>query len=338
MQNCAGLRRPGAAALDLCYVAAGWYDGFFETGLQPWDVAAGSLMVTEAGGLIGNFTGEADFLYQREVVAGNPKIYGQLVQLLAPYTRVIPGGAAGDEADSDDANAATPEAALAATADAGQASARPRMATRPAGGRSRRHPSLSNARWPDGPIAVTPRPADRDPGRLGARVGASPPSTTIAPMHATLPLLVRHRFPAAAPRRAAHAAGQPGLQVQPELPALPRQCRPAAHRDDGRRHRGPGAAGAARAAPGDAGPDRRRTRAEPALPSPGARGARTRREGHRPLQPDHPVRAGLRRPGRFPGGAGRRSRRLAAVLLGRPTSTASVATVCSSAALRACAR
>src|SRR4030095_11848334 len=50
MQNCAGLRRPGAAALDLCYVAAGWYDGFFETGLNPWDVAAGSLLITQAGG------------------------------------------------------------------------------------------------------------------------------------------------------------------------------------------------------------------------------------------------------------------------------------------------
>lgn len=89
MQHCAGLRRPGAAALDLCYVAAGWYDGFFETGLNPWDIAAGSLMITEAGGLIGNFTGEADYLYQREIVAGNPKVYAQLVQLLAPYTRVI---------------------------------------------------------------------------------------------------------------------------------------------------------------------------------------------------------------------------------------------------------
>jgi myo-inositol-1(or 4)-monophosphatase len=89
MQNCAGLRRPGAAALDLCYVAAGYYDGFFETGLSPWDVAAGSLLITEAGGLIGNFTGEADFLYQREVVAGNPKVYGQLVHLLKPYTRVL---------------------------------------------------------------------------------------------------------------------------------------------------------------------------------------------------------------------------------------------------------
>ncbi|WP_457426591.1 inositol monophosphatase family protein [Roseateles sp. P5_E7] len=89
MQSCAGLRRPGAAALDLCYVAAGYYDAFFETGLQPWDVAAGSLIIAEAGGLIGNFTGEADYLHQREVVAGNPKIYAQLVTMLSPYTRVI---------------------------------------------------------------------------------------------------------------------------------------------------------------------------------------------------------------------------------------------------------
>lgn len=87
MQRCAGLRRPGAAALDLCYVAAGWYDGFFEAGLNPWDVAAASLIITEAGGLIGNFTGEPDFLHQREVVAGNPKVYGQLVHLLTPYAK-----------------------------------------------------------------------------------------------------------------------------------------------------------------------------------------------------------------------------------------------------------
>jgi myo-inositol-1(or 4)-monophosphatase len=89
MPACAGLRRPGAAALDLCYVAAGWYDGFFETGLSPWDIAAGSLMITEAGGLVGNFTGEPDYLYQREIVAGSPRIYGQLVKTLTPYTRVI---------------------------------------------------------------------------------------------------------------------------------------------------------------------------------------------------------------------------------------------------------
>ena len=89
-QSCAGLRRPGAAALDLCYVAAGYCDGFFETGLSPWDVAAGSLMITEAGGLVGNFSGESDFLHQRELIAGNPRIYGQLVQILSPYTTVNP--------------------------------------------------------------------------------------------------------------------------------------------------------------------------------------------------------------------------------------------------------
>ena len=87
MQRCAGLRRPGAAALDLAYVAAGFTDGFFETGLQPWDVAAGSLLVTEAGGLVGNFTGDADFLEQKECLAGNPKVYGQLVTILAKYSK-----------------------------------------------------------------------------------------------------------------------------------------------------------------------------------------------------------------------------------------------------------
>ena len=87
-QNCSGLRRPGAAALDLCYVAAGNYDGFFEIGLSPWDIAAGALIISEAGGLVGNFTGEADYLHQREIVAANPQVYGQLVQLLCPYTRV----------------------------------------------------------------------------------------------------------------------------------------------------------------------------------------------------------------------------------------------------------
>jgi myo-inositol-1(or 4)-monophosphatase len=92
MQRTAGLRRPGAAALDLAYVAAGYTEGFFEKGLQPWDVAAGSLLVTEAGGLVGNFTGESDFLEQHECLAGNPKIYGQLVSLLAKYSKFAPAG------------------------------------------------------------------------------------------------------------------------------------------------------------------------------------------------------------------------------------------------------
>ena len=113
MQSCAGLRRPGAAALDLCYVAAGYYDGFFETGLSPWDIAAGSLMITEAGGLIGNFTGESDFLYQREVVAGSPKIYGQLVQMLSPYSRVLKDAKEGHDAQAPAVSAQPPDATAA---------------------------------------------------------------------------------------------------------------------------------------------------------------------------------------------------------------------------------
>jgi myo-inositol-1(or 4)-monophosphatase len=87
MSQCAGVRRPGAAALDLAYVAAGYSDGFFETGLKAWDVAAGSLLVTEAGGLVGNYTGDADFMHQSECVAGNPRIYAQLVNVLAKYSK-----------------------------------------------------------------------------------------------------------------------------------------------------------------------------------------------------------------------------------------------------------
>ena len=87
MMRCtAGLRRPGSAALDLAYVAAGFSDGFFETGLQPWDVAAGSLLVQEAGGLIGNFTGDADFLHSQECMAASPKIYALMVQMLQKYS------------------------------------------------------------------------------------------------------------------------------------------------------------------------------------------------------------------------------------------------------------
>jgi myo-inositol-1(or 4)-monophosphatase len=86
-EACAGLRRPGAAALDLANVAAGRLDGFFEQGIHPWDVAAGSLLITEAGGLVGNYTGESDFLYRNEILAANPKVYAQMVKILDPYTR-----------------------------------------------------------------------------------------------------------------------------------------------------------------------------------------------------------------------------------------------------------
>lgn len=92
MQRTAGLRRPGAAALDLAYVAAGYTEGFFETGLSPWDVAAGSLLVTEAGGLVGNFSGDSDFLEQKECMAANPRIYGQLVAILGKYSKFASAG------------------------------------------------------------------------------------------------------------------------------------------------------------------------------------------------------------------------------------------------------
>ncbi|SNS28830.1 myo-inositol-1(or 4)-monophosphatase [Noviherbaspirillum humi] len=85
--KCAGLRRPGAAALDLAYVACGRLDGFFERGLQPWDMAAGSLLVTEAGGIMGNYSGEADYLHRGEAIAASPKIFAQMVNLLAPFKK-----------------------------------------------------------------------------------------------------------------------------------------------------------------------------------------------------------------------------------------------------------
>jgi myo-inositol-1(or 4)-monophosphatase len=78
----ASLRRPGAAALDLAYVAAGRYDGFFETGLSPWDAAAGSLLVTEAGGLVGDYQGRPEHIKTTQMLAGSPKVFAGLVTAL----------------------------------------------------------------------------------------------------------------------------------------------------------------------------------------------------------------------------------------------------------------
>lgn len=86
-QSCAGLRRPGSAALDLAYVACGRLDGFFEKGLQPWDMAAGSLLITESGGIMGTFEGESDYLYKGDVLAGTPKVFAQMVSLLSPFSK-----------------------------------------------------------------------------------------------------------------------------------------------------------------------------------------------------------------------------------------------------------
>jgi len=82
-----GIRRPGSAALDLCYVAAGRVDGFWELGLDIWDIAAGALMIKEAGGRISDFQGTDAYLHSGNIVAGNPKIYAGLSKLLAPHTR-----------------------------------------------------------------------------------------------------------------------------------------------------------------------------------------------------------------------------------------------------------
>ncbi|MDO9051029.1 MAG: inositol monophosphatase family protein [Methylotenera sp.] len=80
-----GIRRPGSAALDLAYVAAGWTDGFFEINLSAWDIAAGGLLVQEAGGIVGDFEGNESWLKTGNIVAGNPKIFAQMVQVLSPH-------------------------------------------------------------------------------------------------------------------------------------------------------------------------------------------------------------------------------------------------------------
>ena len=81
----AGIRRPGAAALDLAYVAAGRLDGFWEIGLNPWDMAGGALLIKEAGGLVGDFSGEAGFMESGNLVAGNPKVFHAILQAIQPH-------------------------------------------------------------------------------------------------------------------------------------------------------------------------------------------------------------------------------------------------------------
>jgi myo-inositol-1(or 4)-monophosphatase len=81
-EHTAGIRRPGAAALDLAYVAAGRLDGFWEIGLSPWDMAAGSLLILEAGGLVSDFKGEPAYLEEGRIVCGAPKIFPQLLNLV----------------------------------------------------------------------------------------------------------------------------------------------------------------------------------------------------------------------------------------------------------------
>lgn len=85
MQRCAGIRRPGAAALDLAYVAAGWIDGHWERGLNAWDVAAGSLLVQEAGGVVTTIGGSDAFLNSGQHLVGNPGVHAELFDVLRRY-------------------------------------------------------------------------------------------------------------------------------------------------------------------------------------------------------------------------------------------------------------
>src|SRR5690349_6181846 len=82
MKTCSGVRRPGAAALDLAWVACGRLDGFWEMGLSSWDMAAGALLIREAGGLVGDFAGEDSYLDSGRIVAANSKLFAALLRLL----------------------------------------------------------------------------------------------------------------------------------------------------------------------------------------------------------------------------------------------------------------
>lgn len=84
-EKTAGQRRPGAASLDLAYVACGRYDGFWEFGLSPWDMAAGALLISEAGGLVSDLRGEPTYLETGNIVAGTPKIFAPLLQVIGSH-------------------------------------------------------------------------------------------------------------------------------------------------------------------------------------------------------------------------------------------------------------
>lgn len=83
IQRAQGLRRLGSAALDLCFVAMGRFDGFFEVHLNPWDTAAGTLILQEAGGTITNFEGQPFSIYERQLAASNGRIQKEMLQVLA---------------------------------------------------------------------------------------------------------------------------------------------------------------------------------------------------------------------------------------------------------------
>jgi myo-inositol-1(or 4)-monophosphatase len=81
----AGIRRAGSAALDLAYVATGRLDGFWEIGLNIWDMAAGVLLIQEAGGLSSDFSGGDNHLESGNIVAGNPKLFAEILKTIRPF-------------------------------------------------------------------------------------------------------------------------------------------------------------------------------------------------------------------------------------------------------------
>jgi len=85
MKNTRGLRRLGSAAADLAYTACGRFDGFYEYGLQSWDVAAGSFILQQAGGTNSDFNGASDFIFGKEIIASNAKIHQQLVKTIKSH-------------------------------------------------------------------------------------------------------------------------------------------------------------------------------------------------------------------------------------------------------------
>jgi myo-inositol-1(or 4)-monophosphatase len=85
VRGTSGIRRPGSAALDLAYVAAGWFDGFFEINLSKWDIAAGGLLVTEAGGIVSDFSEKEGWIESGNIVATTPKIYEPLIKIIQSH-------------------------------------------------------------------------------------------------------------------------------------------------------------------------------------------------------------------------------------------------------------
>jgi myo-inositol-1(or 4)-monophosphatase len=85
LRNTRGVRRLGAASIDLAYVAAGRFDMFFEYGLKPWDVAAGTILIMEAGGMVGDFTGNRKGMICNDIIASNHSVFNEMVEIISKF-------------------------------------------------------------------------------------------------------------------------------------------------------------------------------------------------------------------------------------------------------------